>query len=154
MSGEVDVTDTSEAQPIERTMPDTAPAAEIAAPEAASVASDALVAACHVIVHRALEKAGARLRSAAGKNVQGGAAAIACPDPTRLHVDLDATAYSDLGALLDGAWALVPEIATRCGVDSEALIDTLDAYSRALLAAGQEHSHDRLAQALGHPAVD
>lgn len=146
--------DTPAAAPAERTMPDTAPAADLGVPEVASVASDALIAACHVIVHRALEKAGARLRSAAGKNVQGGAAAIACPDPTRLHVDLDATAYSDLGALLDGAWSLVPEIAARCGVDSEALIETLDAYSRALLAAGQEHSHDRLAQALGHPAGD
>ena len=154
-AGDIDLTpDTPPAAPAEQSMPDTAPAGDLARPESASVASDALAAACHVVVHRALEKAGARLRSAAGKNVQGGAAAIACPDPTRLHVELDATAYSDLGALLEGAWTLIPEIATRCGVDSDALVDTLDAYTRALLAAGQEHSHDRLAQALGHPAVD
>jgi hypothetical protein len=108
-----------------------------------------LISACDVLVYRALEKAGSRLRSAAGKNVQGGAASIPCPDPTRLHCDLDATHYADLSTLLEGAWGPAPAIAERCGMSAEALCETLDAYTRALLASGQEHEYERLAHALG-----
>lgn len=111
--------------------------------------ASALVAACDVLVYRALEKAGSRLRSAAGKNVQGGAASIPCPDPTRLHCDIEPTLYADLGALLDGAWTLAPAIAERCGMNSDALVETLDAYTRALLASGQQHDYERLSDALG-----
>lgn len=118
----------------------------------ASISEQMLVAACDVLVYRALEKAGSRLRSAAGKNVQGGAASIPCPDPTRLHCDLDATHYADLSTLLDGAWGPAQAIAERCGMSAEALCETLDAYTRALLASGQEHEYERLAHALGLPA--
>lgn len=113
------------------------------------IPSEALAAACDVIVHRALERAGARLRSAAGKRTPGGAAAIECPDPTRLHLSIDATEHADLTALLEGAWSLVPGIAQRYSVSAEALTATLDAYARGLLAAGHPHDHDRLAAALG-----
>jgi len=114
-----------------------------------NVQASALVAACDIIVHRALERAGSRLRSAAGKRTPGGAAAIDCPDPARLHLTLDATEHADLTALLDGAWSLVPEVAERHQIDAEALTATLDAYTRGLLAAGHGHTHDRLASALG-----
>jgi len=117
--------------------------------QTASIADQMLVAACDVLVYRALEKAGSRLRSAAGKNVQGGAAAIPCPDPTRLHCEIDATQYADLSYLLEGAWNLAPAIADRSGMPSDALIETLDAYARALLASGQEHDYERLSDALG-----
>ena len=113
------------------------------------IPGEALAAACDVIVYRALERAGARLRSAAGKRTPGGAAAIDCPDPSRLHVTLDATEHADLTALLEGAWNLVPEIAGRYAVDSDALTTMLDAYARGLLAAGHPHDHERLAAALG-----
>jgi hypothetical protein len=115
-------------------------------PEAATAG---LVAACDIVVRRALERAGARLRSAAGKRTPGGAAAIDCPDPTRLHLALDATEHADLTALLDGAWTWVPDLAGQFHLDVDALQSTLDAYTRALLAAGQEHTHDRLAAAFG-----
>ena len=130
--------------------PDTQPEVGESVPSpSASVSEQMLVAACDVLVHRALEKAGSRLRSAAGKNVQGGAASIPCPDPVRLHCEIDATQYADLGYLLDGAWTLAPAIAERCGMSPQALIDTLDAYTRALLAARQEHDYERLSDALG-----
>jgi hypothetical protein len=115
----------------------------------ASAGPDALVAACDIIVHRALERAGSRLRSAAGKKTPGGAAAIDCPDPARLHLSLDATEHADLTALLDGAWTLVPDVAARHSIDADALSATLDAYTRGLLAAGHGHDHGRLSAALG-----
>jgi hypothetical protein len=110
---------------------------------------DALTAACDQIVRRALERAGSRLRSAAGKGQPGGAASITCTDPTALHTVLDATAHTDLATLLDGAWHLVPEVAARYGAQADDLALTLDTYTRALLAARQEHHYGRLALALG-----
>lgn len=124
--------------------PDTAPANS----EPAVVAA-ALAAACDMIVRRALERAGARLRSAVGKGTPGGAAAIDCPNPATFHTQLDATAHADLGSLLDGAWTIVPEIAERYGVNADHLTEILDTYTRALLAARQEHRYGRLALALG-----
>ena len=118
-------------------------------PERQTVNGDALTAACDVLLHRAMERAGARLRSAAGKRTQGGAAAIPCDDPSRLHCTIDATSFADLGSLLEGAWGIVPDIARRCRVDPETLTQSLDRYARALLATGEPHTHDRLAHALG-----
>lgn len=131
-----------------------APAEPRALPERASdasptVVSAALAASCDMMVRRALERAGARLRSAAGKRTPGGAASIQCDDPAILHTSLEATAYADLGTLLDGAWSLVPEIADRYGADPALLEDTLDTYTRALIATQQEHRYGRLALALG-----
>jgi len=114
-----------------------------------TVVGAALTAACDMMVRRALERASSRLRSAAGKKQPGGAASIPCPDPYSLHTTIDATAHADLGSLLDGAWTLVPEVAERYGVSSEELSLTLDTYTRALLAARQEHRYGRLAVALG-----
>src|SRR4029077_12681203 len=98
---------------------------------------------------------GTKLRSAAGRKVNGGAAAVACPDATRMHVDLGgATKYASLHSLLDGAWTRVPAVARRLGMDGPALTATLDSYTRALLATGHAHDADRLADALGlHAAV-
>ena len=131
-----------------------APAEPRALPERASdasptVVSAALAASCDMMVRRALERAGARLRSAAGKRTPGGAASIQCDDPSLLHTSLEATAYADLGTLLEGAWSLVPEIADRYGADPALLEDTLDTYTRALIATQQEHRYGRLALALG-----
>lgn len=109
----------------------------------------ALLAAADLLVHRALERAGARLRNAARKRTPDRASQVACDDLTMLHTILDVTTFSDLGALLDGAWSQVPAVAARLGYDPEALTVTLDAYTRALLATGQVHDADRLSAALG-----
>jgi hypothetical protein len=121
-------------------------------PERASdttVISAALSAACDMLVRRALERAGNRLKSAVGKVTPGGPQAITIDDPACLYLDLDATAHADLGSLLAGAWTMVPEIADRYDIDSEALTETLDTYTRALIAGQQEHRYGRLAVALG-----
>jgi hypothetical protein len=119
-------------------------------PERANVVHTALAAACDIIVRRALERAGSRLRSAAGKGQPGGAASIQCDDPYAFHTQIDATMYSNFDALLEGAWTLVPEVAERYRTDPEELVNILDTYTRALLAARQAHRYGRLALALGN----
>lgn len=109
-----------------------------------------LTAACDIIVRRALERAGSRLRSAAGKGQPGGAASIPCDDLYTFHTQIDATAFSNFDALLEGAWTLVPEVAERYGANSDSLTALLDTYTRALLAAKQEHRYGRLAVALSN----
>jgi hypothetical protein len=109
----------------------------------------ALLAACDGLVYRALERAGGRLRSAAGRKVNGGPAAIACDDPVVLHTTIRATEYATLDSLLAGAWDRCDTIGPRYAVDGAALAATLDSYARALLATGHAHDSDRLADALG-----
>ena len=120
-----------------------------ALPERATV-DKALTAACDIIVRRALERAGSRLRSAAGKGQPGGAASIQCDDLYTFHTLIDATAFMNLDALLEGAWTLVPEVAERYEADALSLTNILDTYTRALIAARQEHRYGRLALALGY----
>jgi hypothetical protein len=133
--------------------PPIAPAPTEAIPETQpnSVNQSALTASCDMIVRRALERAGSRLRSAVGKGQPGGAASVACADLTALHTLFDASAHADFSSLLEGAWTLIPEVADRYGVDSDALTLSLDNYTRALLAAKQEHRYGRLASALTTP---
>ncbi len=110
--------------------------------------SAALVAACDIMVKRALEKAGTRLKSAAGKNVKGGAAAIPCDNPGLLHTQLNASLYAEISHLLDGAWSFIPEVAVRHNQDPVALTNTLDIYTSSLLADGTEHDYERLQRLL------
>lgn len=117
-------------------------------PDTQASVSNELLAASDIIVRRALERAGSRLRSAAGKGTPGGAAAIACDNLFTLHTHIDASAHSDFDTLLDGAWVLVPEVAERYGMDSDTLVGLLDTYTRALLAARKEHRYGNLCVAL------
>jgi hypothetical protein len=135
--------DDEERGPPERPEGDGAPAP---VPEGASAA---LVEACDGLVYRALERAGTKLRSAAGKRINGGAAAVVCPDPALLHTQVKATDYATLDALLVGAWTRVGLIAGRYGCDVDGLTAALDTYTRALIATGHAHDSDRLADALG-----
>ena len=106
--------------------------------------NDAIIAASDVIVRRALEKAGTRLRSAAGKNVKGGAAAIPCDNPATLHTKLNATQYANIDHLLQDAWGLVPDVAYRYQVDVVELTNRLNSYAERLLVDGVEHDYERL----------
>lgn len=150
LSADVVPQPTDETTAVQTPEPDVVP--EESAPDTRDqeiVVASALAAACDIVMRRALERAGARLRNAASKKSPGGAASISCDDPSRLHLSIDATSHADLGTLLDGAWSMIPEIADRYSVSSDALEATLDSYARALLAAQQEHNYGRLAVALG-----
>lgn len=140
---EVNVEDTPPEAPATQGPPDTQPES----------VSAALVAACDIVVRRALEKAGTRLKSAAGKNVKGGAAAIPCDNPLTLHTKLPASQYSDPTHLLQGAWTFVPEIANRYGFDSVLLAMSLQEYTLDLLDRGIEHDYERLERILAPSAT-
>lgn len=135
--------------------PDTAPQGSQGPPDRNSPppppsnTTEALVAACDGLVERALERAGAKLRSALGRKHGGGPQAIPCPNPATLHTAVDvSTAGVSFEHLLDGAWDRCAVIAGRYGVDRAQLCAQLDTYTRALLASGHAHDYDRLARAL------
>jgi hypothetical protein len=114
---------------------------------------DALAAACDGLVHRALERAGQRLRNKAGRGA-GGPAGIDCGDAAELHTQFDVSTFSNVHELLDGAWTRVPTISDRYGVPTEELLIALDSYTRGLLVSGQPHDIGRLRDALPtHTAV-
>jgi serine protease inhibitor ecotin len=118
-------------------------------PPEAQAASAAILAAADGLVVRALERAGMRLRNAAGKKVAGGADAVPCDDPALLHTRMSATTHASLDNLLAGAWDRLPAVAVRHHIDPASLQSCLDGYCRGLLAAGHAHDYDRLANALG-----
>lgn len=125
----------------------TSPPAETPPAEAASTA--ALLEACDGLVYRALERAGGRLRAAVGKRLTGGTAAVPCDDVALLHTQVKATEYASIDSLLAGAWERCGLVAARYSVDRDALVATLDSYTRALIATGHGHDSDRLGAALG-----
>ena len=118
-------------------------------PEEDRPGNAAILGTCDGIVYRAMERAGARLRSGIGRKIDGGPQAITHHEATTLHTIYDPTVYADLDHLLGGAFERVPAVAALLDVDPGMLEDTLNAYCRSLLAAQHEHTLDRLSAALG-----
>jgi hypothetical protein len=139
MTADMPVIEIEEATPVQP--------AEVESPQGAPERA-AVLAALDQVMFRALEKAGSRLRSAAGKSHPQGAAGIMCADPTVLHCEIDATQHADISKLLAGAWTNIPTIAHRYGLDAKDIEEQLDRYARSLLATGQAHTWERLAHAV------
>lgn len=100
-----------------------------------TTANEALVAAVDGIVYNALSAAGMRIltkpacpRSERARAREINTAAVYQEFP----VDAEQV---DAWKLLDGAWARVPEISARYGLDADCLTDALDGYVRGLIAA-------------------
>lgn len=129
--------------------PPAAPAAAAAAIATAREAAQevALVAACDGIVHRALEKAGNRMRQQL-RDRRGNLPPGLDATPTLMHTV--AAVPRPLERLLADAWDRVPGVAGNLGVDATALAQFLDGYTRALLTAGEAHTWDALASALAN----
>lgn len=105
-----------------------------------------LLAASDLMVSRALEKAGARLRT---KLRNGGATAPDVPNH-ELHTRIpDVSAHLELESLLADAWIGAEHTALILGTDGSNLRQSLDTYTRSLLANGMSHDVGRLAVALG-----
>ncbi|MFD0208924.1 hypothetical protein ACFVH9_07290 [Streptomyces hirsutus] len=124
--------------PVDETQdePDTLPASARPAP------GDGLLAAADGLIWAALSTAGDKLLRTP-----------VCPRPERARArEIQAAALHtalkvepgqvEQYRLLDGAWARVPEIATRYGLDPGCLTAALDGYTRELIAAGVQHSYD------------
>ncbi|MEU1180631.1 hypothetical protein ABZ464_23825 [Streptomyces sp. NPDC005820] len=126
-------------------IPDTLPASA-ALPERVLAAVDGLIWA-------ALQAAGERLRNkpACPRSERARAREIV---PAELHtvfpVEQD---MIDAWHLLDGAWARVPEIARRYGLNPECLTGILDDYARALIAARHPHTYEDTARVLRAPCI-
>ncbi|MGW3447323.1 Hint domain-containing protein [Streptomyces sp. NPDC001076] len=126
-------------------IPDTLPASA-AHPERVLAAVDGLIWA-------ALQAAGERLRNkpACPRSERARAREIV---PAELHtvfpVEQD---MIDAWHLLDGAWARVPEIARRYGLNPECLTGVLDDYARALIAARHPHTYEDTARVLRAPCI-
>lgn len=107
------------------------------------LAASALVASMDGVVHRALERAGNRLRSNVGKGVTGGNAALTPMDAALIHTLLPVPA-EQVAPLVAGAFDRVPELATRHGVDATELTASVDSYTRNLLRFGEPHTIEAL----------
>ena len=101
--------------------------------------NDPLAAACEVLVWRALERAGNRLRNR--KQVPG--------DVAVSQAYLMASADSSPDFLLEGAWDCAVEVlAEYPNIDIAAVTQTLDFYTRGLLTMKRVHSGNNLAMLL------
>lgn len=107
------------------------------------IAASALVASMDGVVHRALERAGNRLRTELGKGVAGGNAAVAGIDPVLIHTMFQPKG-ADISSLVAGAFDRVPELAQHLGVDGAVLTSKVDRYTRHLLSTGQKHDLEAL----------
>lgn len=105
--------------------------------------SQAILVAGGLLVNRALERAGNRIKSQARAKVPGVPAA-----ELYLTVRPDFTQVS-LNALLEDAWSGVPKAADELGIDAAWFTAALDDYTRGLLHTGTAHDRALLA---GHIA--
>lgn len=138
--GDEEIT-TEEAPPPEVDLPVDETEGEPETLPASAGPADGLLAATDALIWSALTAAGKTLRNTP-----------ACPrserakyrevTPSRVHtmlpVDFDQT---EQWRLLDGAWAHVPEVAARYGIDGQCLTASLDDYVRGLIVAGLEHEY-------------
>lgn len=91
----------------------------------------ALLAASEVLVFRALERAGNRLRNKTQRKIPGVGAA-----ETYMFHKVDT---STLEFVLEDAWSAVDRFARQYGADPQRLTDCLDAYTRAILVEQKAH---------------
>jgi len=96
----------------------------------------AMLAACEVLVFRALERAGNRLKNKTQRKIPG----VAASETYMFHkVDT-----GTLDFVLEDAWSAVDRFASRWGVNGERLSDCLDAYTRAILVEQKPHDPEMM----------
>lgn len=97
-----------------------------------------LVAACEVMVFRALERAGNRLRNKPGCLIADG-----CPShQAYLHVQ------GDPAELLIGSWEVASELLDFYDVDPTSVVAALQFYTGGLITSQQRHNRTALAMSL------
>lgn len=102
-----------------------------------------LAAACDVLVYRALERAGNRLRNA---HPRSDAKAMAATDVYKKF-------SGDADALLAGAWDCADAVLEPYTDDVDAVVATLDFYVRGLLGSHRDHSQVVMAALIGSRPV-
>lgn len=100
--------------------------------------ANTLAAACDVLVYRALERVGNRLRSAHPRT-----------DAARMETtDIYRSMSGNPDALLAGAWTCAPDVLSAYTDDVDGVVQTLDFYVRGLLSTQRPHSSVVLAALL------
>jgi hypothetical protein len=96
----------------------------------------AMLAGCEVLVFRALERAGNRLKNKTQRKIPG----VGASETYMFHkVDT-----GTLDFVLEDAWSAVDRFAGRWGVNSERLTACLDAYTRAILVEQKPHEPEMM----------
>jgi hypothetical protein len=96
----------------------------------------ALMATCDVLVYRAMERAGNRLRNLSQSRPEG-----VEPADTHIYVQPRPT---QVERLLEGAWAPLPRLLEGTGYQPDTVEKCLDAYARSLLTGQQHHARDQM----------
>lgn len=104
----------------------------------------ALIAASEVLVFRALERAGNRLRQAIGKE-----AAPSCPAAETYRF---VKANGSTNSLLRDSWSWAPTVLAGLTPDPDKAVDALNAYTASLLETQAEHDRERMARYLAAAA--
>lgn len=97
--------------------------------------SGELAAACNVLVYRALERAGNKLKNQHPRTDMSQVAAAS----------IYTIVPGDAESLLEGAWECAPAILASYTDDVQSVVDTLDFYVRGLLSTRRQHSATVLA---------
>ena len=127
--------------------PDTT-AAGVAPVDVAALRYQTVLAAIDGVIHNAMCMVGEKIRvkPACPRSERGRSRQI---PPGELHTLFPVSDEQvDQWHLLVGAWDRVPEMATRYGFEAECLIDTLDQYARALIAARMNHTYEETVRLL------
>lgn len=114
------------------------------------VPASALVAACDMIVQRAVERAGARLKThlTKAKKLDGYATVPTC----ELHVALGGVPAGACADLLAGAWSQLDAVCARYGPAEVDFVATrLDAMTRSLLTSGTAYDPQLILAAITPP---
>lgn len=107
-----------------------------------------ILAAIDGVIHNAMCMVGEKIRvkPACPRSERGRSRQI---PPGELHTVFPVSDEQvDQWHLLVGAWDRVPEMAARYGFEAECLIDTLDHYARALIAARMKHTFEETVRLL------
>ncbi|MFK0063358.1 hypothetical protein ACIQTN_29535 [Streptomyces werraensis] len=140
--------DESNAEPEEPTAEPAEDSGEVALAAAAAVVDVAalraqtILAAVDGVIHNAMCMVGEKIRvkPACPRSERGRSRQI---PPGELHTVFPVSDEQvDQWHLLVGAWDRIPEMAERYGFEAECLIDALDHYARALIAARMRHSFE------------
>lgn len=96
----------------------------------------AMLGACEILVFRALERAGNRLRNKTQRKIPGVGAA-----ETYMFHKVDT---GTLDFVLDDAWSAVDRFAKQWGANPERLTACLDAYTRAIIVEQKPHDPEMM----------
>ncbi|MFF4900451.1 hypothetical protein [Streptomyces sp. NPDC001068] len=123
-------------------------AAAVTPVDVAALRYQTVLAAIDGVIHNAMCLAGEKIRvkPACPRSERGRSRQI---PPGELHTVFPVNDDQvDQWHLLVGAWDRVPEMAQRYGFEAECLIDTLDNYARALIAARMKHTYEETVRLL------